>query len=129
MRAFAWFLAAILLAGLISALLAYPAYELTSTFASFKFHRVAGRVAMLVLALELVWLCRHLNLMRKRDYGYGLPWRRFLKVSFASGAIGLATAGVGAWFLLCSHLRIISPGFAPTALNFARIFLMGLGSG
>ena len=129
MRAFAWFLAAILLAGLISALLAYPAYELTSTFASFKFHRVAGRVAMLVLALELVWLCRHLNLMRKRDYGYGLPWRRFLKVSFASGAIGMATAGVGAWFLLSSHLRIISPGFAPTALNFARIFLMGLGSG
>ena len=129
MRAFAWFLAAILLAGLISALLAYPAYELTSTFASFKFHRVAGRVAMVVLALELVWLCRHLNLMRKRDYGYGLPWRRFLKVSFASGAIGMATAGVGAWFLLSSHLRIISPGFAPTALNFARIFLMGLGSG
>jgi uncharacterized protein len=129
MRAFAWFLGAILLAGMISALIAYPAYELTSTFAGFKFHRVAGRVAMLVLAVELVWLCRHLNLTLKRDYGYGLPWRRFLKVSFSSGAIGMATAGVGAWFLVSTHLRIISPGFAPTALNFARIFLIGLSSG
>src|SRR5580692_5590782 len=129
MRAFAWFLAAILLAGLISALLAYPAYELTSTFASFKFHRVAGRVAMLVLVVELVWLCRHLNITRKRDFGYGLPWRRFLMVSFAAGAIGMATAGVGAWFLVSTQLRIISPGFAPSALNFARIFLIGLSSG
>src|SRR6202035_6108 len=129
MRAFAWFLGAILLAGLISALLAYPAYELTSTFASFKFHRVAGRVAMLVLAVELVWLCRHLNITRKRDFGYGLPWRQFLMVSFAAGAIGMTTAGVGAWFLLSSHLRIMGPSFAPTAFNFARIFLMALSSG
>ena len=129
MRAFAWFLGAILLAGLISALIAYPAYELTSTFASFKFHRVAGRVAMLVLVLELVWLCRHLNLKRKRDYGYGLPWRRFLKVSFTWGVIGMATAGVGAWFLLSTHLRIISPDFVPTPGNFVRIFLIGVSSG
>jgi uncharacterized protein len=129
MRAFAWFLGAILLAGLISALIAYPAYELTSTFASFKFHRVWGRVAMLVLVVELVWLCRHLNITRKRDFGYGLPWRQFLMVSFASGAIGMASAGVGAWFLVSTQLRIISPGFAPTVLNFVRIFLIGLSSG
>jgi membrane protease YdiL (CAAX protease family) len=129
MRAFAWFLGAILLAGLIGALVAYPAYELTSTVASWAFHRVASRVAMLLLIAELVWVCRHLGVTRKRDFGYGLPWRQFLKISFAWGAIGMATAGVGAWFLVSAHLRIISPSFAPTALNFARIFLIGLSSG
>jgi membrane protease YdiL (CAAX protease family) len=129
MRAFAWFVGAILLAGFIGALIAYPAYELTSTFAAWKFHRVAGRVAMLLLVVELVWLCRHLNLKTRRDYGYGLPWRQFLKVSFAWGAIGMATAGVGAWFLLSTHLRILSPGFAPTAWNVVRIFMVGVGSG
>jgi membrane protease YdiL (CAAX protease family) len=129
MRAFAWFVGAILLAGLISALIAYPAYELTSTFATWAFHRVWGRVAMLVLVVELVWLCRHLNITRKRDFGYGLPWRRFLTISLAWGAIGFATASVGAWFLLSTHLRIISPDFAPTAWNFARIFLIGVSSG
>jgi len=129
MRAFAWFLGAILLAGLVGALIVYPIYELTSTFAAWKFHRVAGRVAMLLLVLELVWLCRHLHLTRKRDYGYGLPWRRFLKVSFAWGAIGMATAGVGAWFLLSAHLRVISADFVPTPGNLARIFMIGVASG
>lgn len=129
MRALAWFLGAILLAGLIGALIAYPAYELTSSFAPWAFHRVAGRVAMLLLAAELVWLCRHLNLTRKGDFGYGLPWRRFLAVSLAWGAAGIATAGVGAGFLLATHLRIVSPDFAPTAWNFARIFGIGVLSG
>jgi membrane protease YdiL (CAAX protease family) len=129
MRAFAWFLGAILLAGFIGALVAYPAYELTSTFAAWAFHRVASRVAMLLLIAELVWVCRHLNLTAKRDFGYGLPWRRFLKVSLAWAAIGMATAGVGAWFLLSTHLRIVSPEFEPTAWNLARIFLIGLSSG
>jgi membrane protease YdiL (CAAX protease family) len=129
MRAFVWFVGAILLAGVIGALIAYPAYQLTSTFAPWAFHRVASRVAMLLLIAELVWLCRHLNLTRKPDFGYGLPWRRFLKVSFVWGVIGAATAGVGACFLLATHLRVISPGFLPTALNFARIFAIGLSSG
>jgi uncharacterized protein len=128
-RAFAWFVGAIVLAGLIGAVLAYPAYQLTSLFAGWAFHRVASRVAMLVLIAELVWLCRHLDLKRARDFGYGLPWRRFLRVSCAWAAIGIATAAAGAVFLESTHLRVISPGFAPTALNFARIFLIGLSSG
>ena len=129
MRAFAWFLGSILLAGLIGALIAYPAFQLTSTFANFAFHRVAGRIAMLLLVLELVWLCRHLNLTTKRDLGYGLPWRRFLQVSLLWGAIGAATAAVGAVFLLATHLRVMNSSFTPTGLNFLRIFAIGLASG
>jgi membrane protease YdiL (CAAX protease family) len=126
-RAFAWFVGAIVLAGVIGAVLSFPAYELTSTFASWAFHRVASRVAMLVLIGELVWLCRHLHLRRARDFGYGLPWRRFLKVSCIGGAIGIATAAVGAAFLLSTHLRVATLSFTPTLL--ARLFLVGLSSG
>ncbi len=129
MRSFAWFVAALLLAGLVGALLAYPAYLFTSGFASWAFHRVASRVAMLVLIVELVWLCRHLHLRKQEDFGYGLPWRRFLGVSLAWGAIGMATAGVGAVFLLASHLRVLSGTFTPSALGLLRIFLIGLSSG
>lgn len=129
MRAFAWFVGAIVLAGLIGALIAYPAYEATSSFAPWAFHRVASRVAMLVLIAELVWLCRYLNLTRKRDFGYGLPWRLFLKVSLVWGVIGMASAGVGAWFLLSAHLRVVSSDFTPAGLNIARIFVIGLLSG
>jgi uncharacterized protein len=129
MRAFAWFLGAILLAGLISALIAYPAYELTSTFASWAFHRVAGRLAMLVLIVELVWLCRHLNITRKRDFGYGLPWRQFLKVSMGWSLIGMATAALGAAFLLGTGLRVIDPNFVISAASLSKIFAVGVASG
>ena len=129
MRAFAWLVGAILLAGLIGAVLAYPVYELTSGFATWAFHRVASRVAMLVLIAELVWVCRHLKLTAKRDFGYGLPKRRFIKLTLLWGAIGMATASVGAWFLLSTHLRVPAADFTPSAVNFARIFLIGLGSG
>jgi uncharacterized protein len=129
MRAFAWFLGSILLAGLIGACIAYPAYELTSTFATFAFHRVASRIFMLVLAVLLVWLCRRLDLRRKRDFGYGLPWRRFLKVCTLWAAVGIATASAGAAFLLSTHLRVMNADFVPSAVSLARIFLIGLGSG
>src|SRR5271170_6407939 len=102
MRSFAWFLASLLAAGLVGATLAYPAFELASHLGPWPFHRVAGRVTMLVLALELAWLCRHLGVRAKRDFGYGVPWRRFVMVSVAWGAIGIATAGVGAAFLLAT---------------------------
>jgi membrane protease YdiL (CAAX protease family) len=129
MRACAWFVGAIVLAGVIGAVLAYPTYQLTSSFAGWAFHRVAGRVAMLVLIAELVWLCRHLNLKRARDFGFGLPWRGFLRVSCTWAAIGIASAALGAVFLLSTHLRVVSPNFAPSVWNFARIFLIGLSSG
>jgi uncharacterized protein len=129
MRAFAWFLGAILLAGLIGALIAYPAYELTLNFAGWAFHRVASRVAMLLLAAELWWLCRHLGLTQKRDFGYGLPWRKFLKIVLLWAAIGMATAAAGAWFLLATHLRVMDPQFTPAAQEFLRVFAIALSSG
>jgi uncharacterized protein len=122
MRAFVRFLGAILIAGLIGAAIAYPAYEFTSRFASWPFHRVASRIAMLALAVSLTLLCRHMQLTTKRDFGYGLPWARFLTLCLLWGAVGVATAGVGAAFLLWTHLRI-GDSFA------ASMLLTALGSG
>ena len=129
MRAFAWFVAGFVAAGLIAAALAFPAYELTQSFANWAFHRVASRIAMLVLIGILIGLCRHLNLKTKRDFGYGLPWRRFLRVSLLWGVIGMMSAAAGALFLLATQLRVGAAEFTPSALNVARIFLVGLGSG
>jgi CAAX protease family protein len=129
MRAFAWFIGVLLFTGIVGGALAYPAYELTATFANFPFHRVAGRIAMLVLAAALVWLCVHLNLTAKRDLGYGLPRRRFIVISLLFSTIGVATAGIGAAFLLLTHLRVGAPDFVPGVAGFARIFLVGVASG
>jgi len=128
-RAFAWFLGAILLAGIVTACVAYPAYQATTGFANFAFHRVGSRIAMLVLLAELVWVCRHLHLDARRDYGYGLPWRTFLARSLKWGVIGMLSASLGALFLLATGLRVRDPQFLPSLPGFVRIFAVGLGSG
>jgi membrane protease YdiL (CAAX protease family) len=124
MRAFAWFFGVLVAAGLLTALIAYPVYELTSHVASWPFHRVASRVAMLAAAGGLVWLCRHLGVGSKRALGYGLPSRRFVTVALISGIVGMATAAAGAALLLAMQWRI---GVAtPSVL---KLLLVGLSSG
>ena len=130
MRAFAWLLGSLLAAGLIGASIAYPAFELASHLGPWPFHRVASRVTMLVLALELAWLCRHLAVRTKSDFGYGLARRRFLKASLGWGVAGIATGGIGAAFLLASHLRILSdPSPLRSAAGIAHLLLAGALSG
>ena len=129
MRAFGWFVAAFVLAGVIAAVLGYPIYGVTSSFAHWPFHRVTGRIAMLALLLELIWLCRFLDLRSKRDLGYGLPWRRFVQVALSFGALGMMSAALGAAFLLSSGLRVREPDFIPSLASYLRIFAVGLGSG
>jgi hypothetical protein len=122
-RSFAYFAGTLIAAGLLAALIAYPVYELTSQVASWPFHRVASRVALLAAAGGLVWLCRRLGLGSKQALGYGLPWRRFTKVAMLFGLIGMATAAAGAWLLLAMHWRIDAHG------PLLKFFMIGLGSG
>src|SRR5579859_2431185 len=127
MRAFACFFATLLAAALAAAALAYPVFELTSQVASWPFHRVAGRLAMLAAAAGLVLLCRRLGVASKRDLGYGLPWRRFLSVAFAWGLVGITTAALGTAFLLAAHLRV--PTQAASGGAMLRLVLAGLSGG
>ena len=124
-----WFVGAIVLAGVLAACVAYPAFGLTRHFADFAFHRVVSRIAMLILIIELVFVCRHLRITRKADFGLGLPWQRFVARAFNWGLIGMLTAGLGAGFLLVSRLRIRDPGFVLSAGSLGHIFLVGVASG
>ena len=131
MRAFAWLLAALLAAGLIGASIAYPAFELASHLGPWPFHRVSGRIAMLLLALELVWLCRHLKVDNKRDCGFGLGWRRFLA---GLAGMGCASASprrlwvrVSCW---ATGLRVVTdPASLGSAATVSHLLLAGLASG
>jgi uncharacterized protein len=128
MRAFAWFLGTLLAAALAAAALAYPVFELTSRVASWPFHRVAARLAMLAAAGGLYWLCRRLGVATKRGLGYGLPLRRFLRVCAVWGALGIVTGGLGAAFLLAVHLRV--PIQAAASVSGAlHLLLVALSSG
>lgn len=129
MRAFCWFLACAVITLLIAACLAFPAYQLASHLGNFAFHRVASRIAMLIFALELWWLARHLNIRTKADFGYGLAWRRFLPQTALWTLIGAVSAIAGALFLLESQIRVQDPQFIVSTASIAKIFLVGVGSG
>lgn len=128
MRAFSWFAGLLILAILGAVLLAYPSFELVASV-GWRFDRVASRLAMLLLALGLIWYCRHLGLRTKTDFGYGLPWRRFVAQALLWGVIGTLSAAAGAVFLLAADLRALAPGFLPTLGTCAHLLLIGMGSG
>ena len=73
MRATAWFVGVLLLAALILGAIAYPVYELVSRVHVWPFHRVYGRLAMLVVIVLLAGLFRRLGIRSKRDFGFGQP--------------------------------------------------------
>jgi len=129
MRATAWFLGVLTLAALILGCIAYPAYLGVSALHVWPFHRVYGRLAMLVVVALLVGLFRRLDIRSKLDFGYGLPRARFLRETLLWCAIGVATAALGAGFMLAAGLRAPDPRFSPTLPAVLRVILNGVASG
>jgi hypothetical protein len=129
MRATAWFVGVLLLAALILGAIAYPVYELVSRVHVWPFHRVYGRLAMLVVIVLLAGLFRRLGIRSKRDFGFGQPWRRFVRTSLWWSGIGVASAAVGAAFILGEGLRGFDPRLVVTSGTVLRIVVNGLSSG
>jgi hypothetical protein len=130
MRAFAWFLAVLVAAGLAAASVAYPLFELTSRIAPWPFHRVYGRIAMLAAVGALWFWCRRFGVANRRALGYGLPWRRFWAVAALFAGVGIVTASGGAAFLLAAGIRIVSdPAALTSPAHLAHLALIALCSG
>ncbi len=129
MRAAAWFIGVMAVASAILGCIAYPLYLIVSAVHVWPFHRYYSRLAMLVVAALLVWLFRRLQVRSKRDFGYGLAWREFLRRSLVGSAIGIATAALGAAWICGIGLRTLDPQFSPTAATLARVVLVAIGSG
>ena len=128
MRAFAWFLAAIVGAIVVASLVAYPAYLLLHPLVpAWRIDKIAGRLFDLFLLLALVQVVRHLRLNTRRDWGYGLPRPRWLR-QFACGlAAGVVTMLPVTLAMLALGAREPVPGFSAVLLRQA--LLVGLGSG
>ena len=130
MRAFALFLGVLVAAGLAAAAVAYPVFELTSSFAPWPFHRVYGRIAMLAALGALVFWCRRCGVATRSDLGYGLPWRRFCAVAALFAAVGILTASLAAAFLIGEGIRVVAdPASLASPAHIAHLALIALCSG
>ena len=79
MRSFAIFLGLIALGLAGMAALGYPAWLLIAPHIDNpKFHRVAGRVGMLIVAIGFLLVARRLKVADRHSLGYGLPAARFV---------------------------------------------------
>jgi uncharacterized protein len=111
MRSFALFVALLVGALLVAAVLTYPAWWLVGLISIEPVHRVMHRIAMLIALVGLVVLTRRLGLSSKEALGYGLPRRQFL-VQLGMGFLGgvalmLPLTGL----LLGLDIRELKPGF------------------
>lgn len=128
MRAFAKFIALMAVAVLGGALLAYPAYSLTQAWgADWPLHRVANRLAMLVLVIGLVWLLRRMQLANRADLGYGVERRRFIAMMLRALAIGALSMLPVIALLLLGEVREFKPDLTPGSVT--TILIKGLVSG
>jgi membrane protease YdiL (CAAX protease family) len=110
MRAFAKFIALMAIAVLGGALLAYPAYSLTQAWgADWPLHRVANRLAMLVLLIGLIVFLRRMSLANRADLGYDVDRRRFLGLMLRTLGIGALSMIPVIALLLLAGVRELRP--------------------
>lgn len=124
MRAFLWFLAAIVGSLCLAALLTYPIYlGLHPLVPAWRFDKIATRLFQVLVLLAVIVLVRRQGLATRAAFGYGIPgrdWRRhcriglvagwltMLPVSLAMGALGIR--GLLADLSLASCVAAIAAG-------------------
>lgn len=122
MRALAAFIALMAVAVVGGALLAYPVYSLAHELgADWPFHRVANRLAMLVLLIGLIWLLRRLRLANRADLGYALPRARFLSLATRSVLVGAASMAPVIAMLLLLEVRAFRADVAASAIALVAV--------
>lgn len=128
MRAFALFIALMAAAVIGGALLAYPAYSLAHELgADWPFHRVANRLAMLVLLVGLIWMLRRMSLANRAAMGYSASRREFLFLAVRAFALGAVLMAPVITMLLLLELR--EPKSDLTTAALVTVALKGLAGG
>jgi CAAX protease family protein len=111
MRTFLWFLGLLVAGFAAMALFAYPAWTLLHPHFGFPFHRIAGRVGMLALAVGFVSVARRLGLADRTSLGYGVPRRVFVREFSLALVLGVGLMLLVVAAMLGMGLRVLQPGF------------------
>lgn len=130
MRAFLLLILLMAFCFVAGALLAYPVYLAVHPLnADWPFHRVAARVATLLLVIGIVLLVRHLHVTRREDWGFGVPRSQFIRTFILALVLGLLSILPVAALLFGLDLRAIKPGVTIDSATFATAVGGGLLSG
>lgn len=130
MRAFLWIIAVTVVTLLVTSLVAYPAYLLAHDInASWKFHRVASRIAMLIALVGVIAVARRYRLGDRKALGFSLPVGEYLRTASACFLAGVATMLPMLGLMFAAHLRLAQPDVVFDAAFLARLALQSVAGG
>jgi membrane protease YdiL (CAAX protease family) len=130
MRAFSLLVLLMAACFVAGALLAYPAYLIVHPLnADWPFHRVAARVAMLLLVVGIVLLVRRLRVTKRADWGFGVPRAQFLRTLVLTLVLGLLSMLPVVALLFALDLRALRTGVTVNVGTLAAAAGGGLLSG
>jgi hypothetical protein len=130
MRSFAIFLGLLALALAGIATLAYPAWLLTQSLGfEFKFHRVASRLAMLVLLVGFVLVARRLQVADRASLGFNLPVRRFVAEIAKAMLLGALLMLPILATMVFLDMRELRTGMTPGAADWSKLIFAGVATG
>jgi membrane protease YdiL (CAAX protease family) len=129
MRAFALFLALILLALASIGVLTYPAWLLLHPHFDFPFHRLGERIAMLVGLVGFLVLAPRMKLGDRTSLGYGIARRRFQRELLIGLSAGVISMAVIVCAMAALGLRDWHKGASLDALQLAKLVAQSLLSG
>jgi uncharacterized protein len=129
MRAFAVFMALILVALASIGVLTYPAWLLLHPHFDFPFHRVGERIAMLIGLVGFLVLAPRMRLGDRASLGYGVPRRTFVRSLLVGLAAGVVTMAVIVGVMAALGLRDWHKAASLDAAHVTRLIAQSLLSG
>lgn len=129
MRAFALFLALILIALTCIGLLTYPAWLLLHPHFDFPFHRIGERIAMLVGLVGFLILAPRMQLGDRVSLGYGIPRRAFGRAFLVALGVGVLTMAAIVCVMAALGLRDWHKAASLDGVHLAKLIAQSLASG
>jgi membrane protease YdiL (CAAX protease family) len=112
------------------ALLAYPAYLLLHPLnEDWPFHRIAARLATLLLLVGLFFALRYLHVRTRAAWGYGVPRATFIRTMLVALAVGVVSMLPVAAILFGLGVRELKPQMALDLAGILRTVLSALLAG
>jgi membrane protease YdiL (CAAX protease family) len=130
MRAFAWILVVTVITLVLTAVVAYPGFLLAHAInESWKFHRIASRIAMLIALGGVVWVVLHFRLGNRAALGFAPPFGEYLATAFKYFVAGFAMMIPMLALMFAAHLRLPKPDLVYNGAFVAQLVVSSLVGG
>jgi uncharacterized protein len=130
MRVFLWILVVTVVTLILTAVVAYPGYLLAHQIdATWKFHRIASRIAMLIALVGVIAVVRHYRLGNRAALGFAPPAGEYLAAAFKYFVAGVLMMLPMLALMFAADLRLPKRGIVFDSAYVAQLAVTSVGGG